>query len=191
MYIMCVYVCNVCLCSQVQLLFTRTQDGVVGDCRPVQRLCARFEDVLRNELKLGWTGKVPSFWPVVLKISRKQAIEYINRWVWSIANVNCEKKIYFTYNVHVQLQYDCTCMCLCLLNFFIHNNYDVYFYIEIIHIPYLSPPSFLLLFFSLLLSSSLPSPLLSLFLTLSLPPPLPPVFNMLKQTMVDVGPGSG
>ncbi len=108
----------VCLCSQVQLLYTRTPDGVVGDCRPVQRLCARFEDVLRNELKLGWTGKVPTFWSVVLKISRKQAIEYINRWVWSIANVNCEKK-------------DCMCMCLCLFShgsmhtFILHVYFDV------------------------------------------------------------------
>ena len=155
MYIMCVYVYNVCVCSQVQLLFTRTQDGVVGDCRPVQRLCARFEDVLRNELKLGWTGKVPTFWPVVLKISRKQAIEYINRWVWSIANISCEKKIHFTYCSYSMIVH---VMCLCLLSFFIHNVMFI-FYIEIIHIPYLSPPSFLLLFFSLLLSSSLPSPL--------------------------------
>ena len=55
---------------------------MLGDCRPVQRLCARFEDVLRHELKTGWsrmTGKIPTFWPIVLRISRKQAIEYINR----------------------------------------------------------------------------------------------------------------
>ena len=60
---------------------------MLGDCRPVQRLCARFEDVLRHELKTGWsrmTGKIPTFWPIVLRISRKQAIEYINRLVLNV-----------------------------------------------------------------------------------------------------------
>ena len=68
--------------EKTQLLFTRSEEGVVGDCRPVQRLCARFEDVLRHGLKAGWFGmssKPPSFWPVVVHISRKEAMDYINQ----------------------------------------------------------------------------------------------------------------
>ncbi|XP_019855820.1 PREDICTED: uncharacterized protein LOC105313847 isoform X2 [Amphimedon queenslandica] len=67
--------------KETQLLFARTEGEIIKDCRPVQRLCARFEDILRHGLKAGWfsAGKDPTFWPIVLKISRKQAIEYINR----------------------------------------------------------------------------------------------------------------
>ena len=72
---------NVYVYFQTQLLFARTEGEIIKDCRPVQRLCARFEDILRHGLKPGWfsAGKDPTFWPIVLKISRKQAIEYINR----------------------------------------------------------------------------------------------------------------
>ena len=52
----------------------------IGDCRAAQRLCAQFEDILRHGLKPGWFGKTPTFWPAVLKISRKQAIQYIKRY---------------------------------------------------------------------------------------------------------------
>lgn len=66
---------------QAQLLHaTRKHDGAILDCRATQRLCARFENVLRHGLKGGWFGQATSFWPVVLKISRKQAIKYINRY---------------------------------------------------------------------------------------------------------------
>ena len=64
---------------QAQLLYaTRKHESAIVDCRATQRLCARFENVLRHGLKGGWFGQATSFWPVVLKISRKQAIKYIN-----------------------------------------------------------------------------------------------------------------
>ncbi len=49
----------------------------IGDCRPAHRLCAEFEDILRHGLKVGWFGADSTFWPVVLKVSRKQAVQYI------------------------------------------------------------------------------------------------------------------
>ncbi len=49
----------------------------IGDCRPAHRLCAQFEDILRHGLKPGWFGGETTFWPVVLKVSREQAIQYI------------------------------------------------------------------------------------------------------------------
>ena len=65
--------------KEVQLLSTETgEGGRVGDCRATQRLCTRFENVLRHGQKARWFGKNSSFWPLVLQISRKQAIEYIN-----------------------------------------------------------------------------------------------------------------
>ena len=73
---------NAGLLPQNQLLFTRSERGIIGDCRPVQRLCARFEEVLRHGLKERWFGvspRVATFWPVVIKISHKEAIDYINR----------------------------------------------------------------------------------------------------------------
>lgn len=66
--------------KEVQLLFTELgEGGKVGDCRITQRLCTRFENALRHGQKTRWFGQNASFWPLVLKISRKQAIEYINR----------------------------------------------------------------------------------------------------------------
>lgn len=64
---------------QVQLLHATQGAGCeVGDCRATERLCARFEEVLRHGLRASWFGQ-SSFWPAVLKISRKQAIKHINR----------------------------------------------------------------------------------------------------------------
>ena len=71
------------LLFQVQLLYAkqecRGENAAIGDCRPTQQLCARFEELLRHGLKAGWFGLESSFWPLILKISRKQAIEYISR----------------------------------------------------------------------------------------------------------------
>ena len=65
--------------KEVQLVFTESgEGGRVGDCRATQRLCTRFENVLRHGQKARWFGQNSSFWPLVLQISRKQAIEYIN-----------------------------------------------------------------------------------------------------------------
>ena len=71
---------------------TREGKGAIGDCRAAQRLCARFEDVLRHGLKVGWFGQNTSFWPVVLNISRKQAIAYINRLVFTLMIVPCVQR---------------------------------------------------------------------------------------------------
>ena len=59
-----------------------TQGGAtpISDCRAAERLCARFEEVLQHGLRASWFGPAGSFWPLVLKISRKQAISYIGRW---------------------------------------------------------------------------------------------------------------
>ena len=68
---------------QLQLLFANKEEeggGTIEDCRATQQLCARFEDILRHGLKAGWFGQNTSFWPVVLKVSRKQAVEYISRY---------------------------------------------------------------------------------------------------------------
>ena len=65
--------------KEVQLLFTEQgEGGKVGDCRPTQRLCSTFENVLRHGQKVKWFSQHSSFWGLVLEISRKQAIEYIN-----------------------------------------------------------------------------------------------------------------
>ena len=65
--------------KEVQLLFTQSgEGGRVGDCRATQRLCTRFENILRHGQKAKWFGQSSSFWPVVQQISRKQAIEYIS-----------------------------------------------------------------------------------------------------------------
>lgn len=56
--------------------------GAIGDCRGSQHVCTAFEEVLKHGLKPNWFGQGPvTFWPVVQKISRKQAIEYIGRCV--------------------------------------------------------------------------------------------------------------
>lgn len=70
---------------QVQLQFAnqdpRNKDsGAIGDGVGSQHVCSAFEEVLKHGLKPNWFGKgTPTFWPIVQKISRKQAIEYIGR----------------------------------------------------------------------------------------------------------------
>ena len=65
--------------KEVQVLSTECEEGGrVGDCQPTQRLCTRFENALRHGLKARWFGQSSTFWPLVLQISRKQAIEYIS-----------------------------------------------------------------------------------------------------------------
>ena len=50
----------------------------VKDCRATLQLCASFESALKHGLKSNLFGQASTFWPVALKISRKQAVEYIN-----------------------------------------------------------------------------------------------------------------
>lgn len=74
------------LLPQVQLQFANQdpqsrEAGAVGDCVGSQHVCNAFEEVLKHGLKPSWFGKGPSmFWPVVQRISRKQAVEYVNRY---------------------------------------------------------------------------------------------------------------
>ena len=43
-------------------------------------MCTAFEEVLKHGLKGSWFGQgAPTFWPIVLKISRKEATEFIGR----------------------------------------------------------------------------------------------------------------
>ena len=69
--------------SQVQLIYAKQEchgeTAAIADCRPTQQLCATCEELLRHGLKANWFGLESSFWPLVLKISRKQAIEFISR----------------------------------------------------------------------------------------------------------------
>ncbi len=58
-------------------LVEHPSQAYIGDCRPAQRLCAEFEEILRHGLKAGWFGSEVTFWPIVLKVSRKQAVQYI------------------------------------------------------------------------------------------------------------------
>ena len=83
----------------------RGGEACIGDCRAAQRLCAQFEDILRHGLKPGWFGKAPTFWPAVLKISRKQAIQYIKRyWGYTVSHWDvCTYSFHSSarYNLHV------------------------------------------------------------------------------------------
>ena len=73
---------------QVQLQFANQDPrvnttGDIGDCRGSQHVCSAFEEILKHGLKAQhWFGQGTStFWPIVQKISRKEAIESLGRWV--------------------------------------------------------------------------------------------------------------
>ncbi|XP_065889788.1 pleckstrin homology domain-containing family M member 1-like [Dysidea avara] len=65
--------------KEVQFLYAQEKKPI-KECRASRHLCATFENILRNGLRarlLGFRHK-NSFWPLLLKISRKQAIKYIS-----------------------------------------------------------------------------------------------------------------
>ena len=45
-------------------------------------MCSAFEEILKHGLKPNWFGQgSATFWPIVRKISRKQAIECVDGYV--------------------------------------------------------------------------------------------------------------